>query len=63
MEKVIIQFISIIIIAISTVLIYDASDIATKHFNKEERYSAIKTLKIVGIIVIWVGIGLLYMNI
>ena len=63
MEKIIIQLISLSIIAIAIVVILDARDIAVKHFNKEEKYSAIKMLKMVGIIIAWIGMGMLYMSI
>ena len=63
MEKTIIQLISLIIVAIAIVLIFDARDIAVKHFSKDEKYSAIKMLKVVGIIIAWIGMGMLYMSI
>ena len=59
MGKTIIQLISLIIVAIAVFFITDAKEIAQNHFNKNEKYSAIKILKITGLIIAWIGMGIL----
>lgn len=60
MGKTIISLIGLILILISVIMIYDARRIANRFFNSGELNEAAKTLKIVGTIVIWIGIGIIY---
>lgn len=60
MGKTIISLIGLILILISVIMIYDARRIANRLFNSGELNEAAKTLKIVGTIVIWIGIGIIY---
>lgn len=61
MGKTIIQLVALIVVAIAVFFITDAKNIAKKHFNKNEEYGAVKILKIIGIIIAWIGLGMLYM--
>lgn len=63
MAKTIFLLIGTIIIAISSVLIFDARLIAAKSFNSGEINEATKTLKIVGAIFSFIGLMIIYINI
>jgi len=60
MEKTIIYLIGLVLILISVIMIYDARRIANRLFNSGELNEATKTLKIIGTIVIWISIGIIY---
>ena len=60
MGKTILIFISLIIITIAVNFIYNAKEIKNKSFNKNEGNSTIKVIKIIGIVLAWMGFALLY---
>ncbi len=61
MEKIIIVLLGLIISAISVVMIYDARLIATKMFSSNEINETTKVLKIVGFVVLLIGLGIIYL--
>ncbi len=53
--KILIQIISLIIVAIGVVMIYDARKLSKKWFSYEDRNSVVRILKIVGFILSVIG--------
>ena len=60
MGKIILILLSTIIIAISVTTIYEARTIAQKMFSSNETNETTKVLKIVGFIVMLIGLGIIY---
>lgn len=60
MGKIILILLSTIMIAISVTMIYDARMIAQKMFSSNETNETTKVLKIVGFIVMLIGLGIIY---
>lgn len=60
MEKIIFTLIGLIISAISVVMIYDARVIATNMFSSNETNETTRILKIVGFVVLLIGLGIIY---
>lgn len=63
MGKIILILLSTIIIAISVVMIYDARAIAKRMFSSNETNETTKVLKIVGFVVLLIGLGIIYATI
>lgn len=61
MIKTIMIIIAMIIIAISVVTIYDARSIAQKFFSADQTNKNVKVLKIVGVVVLWITLGIIYL--
>lgn len=61
MGKIIVIILGLVIVAISVVLVYDARLIATKMFSSNEINETTKTLKIVGFVVLLIGLGIVYL--
>ncbi len=61
--KIIIQIISLIVVAIGVIMIYDARKLSKKWFSFGDRNSSVKTLKIVGFILAIVGGIIVIINI
>lgn len=53
--KIVIQIISLIVIAIGVIMIYDARKLSEKWFSFGDRNSIVKILKIIGFIISIVG--------
>lgn len=60
MLKTIIMLIALIIAAISVAVIYDARSISKKFFSTNETNKNVKVLQIVGTIVLWITLGIIY---
>lgn len=60
--KFIIQIISLIVIAIGVIMIYDARKISKKWFSFGDRNSSVRTLKIVGFIISIIGSLIIILN-
>ena len=60
MGNIILILCSTIIVAISMKMIYDAREIATTTFSSNGINETTKTLKIVGFIVLIIGLGIIY---
>ena len=60
MGKIILILLSTIIIAISVTMIYDSRMIAQKMFSSNETNETTKVLKIVGFIIMLIGLGIIY---
>ena len=56
------SIISLIIITISIFFIFDSRDIAAKHFSKDETNTTIRDLKVLGLILSWIGMGMFYFS-
>lgn len=63
MGKIILILLSTIIMAISVVMIYDARAIAKRMFSSNETNETTKVLKIVGFVVLLIGLGIIYATI
>ncbi len=61
--KILIQIISLIIVAIGVVMIYDARKLSKKWFSYEDRNSVVRILKIVGFILSVIGAIIIIINI
>lgn len=61
--KIIIQIISLIVVAIGVVMIYDARKLSKKWFSFGDRNSSVKILKIVGFILAVIGALIVMINI
>lgn len=61
MGKIIVIILGLVIVAISVVLVYDARLIATEMFSSNEINETTKTLKIVGFVVLLIGLGIVYL--
>lgn len=61
MGKIIVIILGLVIVAISVVMVYDARLIATKMFSSNEINETTKTLKIVGFVVLLIGLGIVYL--
>lgn len=61
MIKTIMIIIAMVIIAISVVIIYDARRIAQKFFSADQTNKNVKVLKIVGVVVLWITLGIIYL--
>ncbi len=61
--KIIIQIISLIVVTIGVIMIYDARKLSKKWFSFGDRNSSVKTLKIVGFILAIVGGLIVIINI
>lgn len=57
------SIISLIIITISIYLIFDSRDIAFNHFSKDDTNATIRDLKLLGIILSWIGMSMFYVSI
>ena len=62
MGKIIIDLIGLIVIVSGIIAIYDAREIAINHFNEGETNEAVKLLKTVGFIVVFIGMGVIYIT-
>lgn len=62
MLKIIISLISVILQAVGVVLIYDARAIVANMFSFGDKNEGTLGLKIVGVIVLFLGLGLLYLQ-
>lgn len=60
MIKTIMIIIAMAIIAISVAVIYDARSIAQKFFSADQTNKNVKVLKIVGVVVLWITLGIIY---
>lgn len=60
--KIIIQIISLIIIALGVIMIYDARKLSQKWFSFGDRNSSVKTLKILGFIIAIIGSLIIILN-
>ena len=60
MIKIILIIVELIVLGISTTMIYDARKIATKTFSSNETNETTKILKIVGFIILIVALLLIY---
>lgn len=58
--KIAVDIVAILIITISIVLIYNAREIVKKRFSSNEINKTTKTLKIVGTILVIVGLIMIY---
>lgn len=63
MGKIVLILLSTIIMAISVIMIYDARIIAKKIFSSNETNETTKVLKIVGFVVLLIGLGIIYITI
>ncbi len=61
MIKTIMIIIAMVIIAISVVIIYYARSIAQKFFSADQTNKNVKVLKIVGVVVLWITLGIIYL--
>ncbi len=61
--KILIQIISLIVVTIGIVMIYDARKISKKWFSFGDRNSSVKILKIVGFILAIIGAIIVMINI
>ena len=60
MGKIILILLSTIIIAISVTTIYEARTIAQQMFSSNQTNETTKVLKIVGFIIMLIGLGIIY---
>ena len=60
MGKIILILLSVIIIAISATMIYDARTIAQNMFSSNETNDTTKMLKIVGFVITIIGMSIIY---
>lgn len=60
MIKTIMIIIAMVIIAISVAVIYDARSIAQNFFSADQTNKNVKVLKIVGVVVLWITLGIIY---
>jgi uncharacterized protein YjeT (DUF2065 family) len=60
MGKIILILLGALIVMIGVTMLYDARRIATKNFSSEEINETTKILKISGIIIALVGLGIIY---
>lgn len=60
MIKTIMIIIAMVIIAISVAVIYDARSIAQEFFSADQTNKNVKVLKIVGVVVLWITLGIIY---
>ncbi len=60
MGKIILILLSALIIMIGVTMLYDARKIATKNFSSGEINETTKILKISGIIISLIGLGIIY---
>lgn len=61
--KIVIQIISLIVVAIGVIMIYDARKLSKKWFSYGDRNSIVRTLKIVGFIIAVIGAIVVIINI
>ena len=62
MGKIILILLSVIIIAISATMIYDARTIAQNMFSSNETNETTKMLKIVGFVITIIGMSIIYVS-
>lgn len=60
MKDIIFILIGIIITLLAVIMIYDARKIATNMFSSNETNETTKMLKIVGFIILLIGLGIIY---
>lgn len=60
MKNIIFILIGIIITLLAVIMIYDARKIATNMFSSNETNETTKMLKIVGFIILLIGLGIIY---
>lgn len=60
--KIIIQIISLIIISLGVIMIYDARKLSKKWFSFGDRNSSVKTLKLLGFIIAVIGSLIIILN-
>jgi len=60
MIKTIMIIIAMVIIAISVAVIYDARSIAQEFFSADQTNKNVKVLKIVGVVVLWITLSIIY---
>lgn len=63
MGKIVLILLSTIIMAISVIMIYDARIIAKKIFSSNETNETTKVLKIVGFVILLIGLGIVYITV
>lgn len=61
--KIIIQIISLVVVAIGIIMIYDARKLSKKWFSFGDRNSSVKILKIVGFLLAVIGALVVIINI
>lgn len=61
MKELVITLIALLIMAIGILAIFDARKISKKFFSSDNQNKNVKVLKIVGTIVAWITLGIIYM--
>jgi hypothetical protein len=61
MKEIVITLVALIVMAIGILAIFDARKISKEFFSSDNQNKNVRVLKIVGTIVVWITLGIIYM--